>query len=59
MLTFVLANNDRDEDLDLRVDDNNRDCIRLVKLEANDKGSCLLSSARVLRLGLQANLIVL
>jgi hypothetical protein len=37
MLTFVLADNDGDRNLDLGVDDNNRDCIRPVKLEANDE----------------------
>ena len=51
-LTFVPANNDGDRDLDLGVDNNDRDCIRLVKLKANDEGSRLLSGARVLGLGL-------
>jgi hypothetical protein len=45
--------------LDLGADDNDRDCTRLVKLEANDKGPRLLSGLRVLGLGLQADLIVL
>jgi hypothetical protein len=40
--------------LDLGADDNDRDRTRLVKLEANNEGSRLLSGARVLGLGLQA-----
>ena len=58
ILTFVLADNDGDGDLDLEVD-NDRDRTKPVKLEANDEGSRLLSGARVLGLGLQADLIVL
>ena len=45
--------------MDLGADDDNRDRTRLVKLEANDKGSRLLGGARVSGLGLQANPIVL
>jgi hypothetical protein len=45
--------------LDLGADDNDKDRTRLVKLEANDEGPCLLSGPRVLGLGLQADLIVL
>jgi hypothetical protein len=50
MLTFILVDNDRDSHL--RVDDDDRDCTRPIKSKANNKGSCLLSSAKVLRLGL-------
>ena len=59
MLTFVPANNDGDSDLDLGVDDNNKDRMKLVKLEANNEGPCLLSGTRVSRLGLQTDIIVL
>ena len=57
MLTFVLVDNDRD--LDSEADNDDRDCIRPVKSEANDEGSCLLGSAGVSGSGLQANLIIL
>jgi hypothetical protein len=50
MLTFVLVNND--ENSDLGADDDDRDCTRPIKLEANDKGSRFLGGARVLGLGL-------
>jgi hypothetical protein len=43
---------DRVRDLDSGADDNDRDRMKLVKLEANDEGPRLLSSARVLGLGL-------
>ena len=41
------------------ADDNDRDCTRPVKLEANDEGSRLLGGAGVSGSGMQADPIVL
>jgi len=50
MLTFVLVNNNKD--LDLRANNKDKDYTRPVKSKANKEGSCLLSNAKVLGLGL-------
>jgi hypothetical protein len=56
-LTFVLVNNNKD--LDLGANNEDKDCTRPVKSEANKEGSCFLGDTRVLGLSSQANLIVL
>jgi hypothetical protein len=57
MLTFVLVNNNRN--LDLGADNEDKDCTRPIKLEANKEGSRLLGNTRVSGSGSQADLIVL
>jgi hypothetical protein len=57
MFTFVLVDNDKDSDSG--TDDNDRDCTKPVKSEANDEGFCLLGSAEVSESDSQTNLIVL
>jgi hypothetical protein len=50
MFTFVSVDNNKD--LDLEIDNNDRDCTKPVKSEANDKGFCLFDNTEVLGSGL-------
>jgi hypothetical protein len=57
MFTFVLVENNKN--LKSEINNNDRDCTKSVKSEANNKGFCFFDNVKVLRSGSQTDLIIL